>query len=87
MKLDYEMLNVRPFGNLKVSLCSVYLYSTLMWTLFFIHKYWPIRGIFIRLVPVQLLSNNLIKHYSVQVCTIHVSHEHYETKKKVISDY
>lgn len=39
MKLDYEMLNVRPFGNLKVSLCSVYLYSTLMWTLFFIHKY------------------------------------------------
>lgn len=72
MRLDYEMLIVRPFGNLKVSLCSVYVYSTLMWTIFFTHKYSPIWRIFIRHISVQLLNSNFIKYCSV-MCLINTT--------------
>lgn len=39
MRLDYEILTVGPFGNFRINLCSLYLYSVLMRTFCFIRKY------------------------------------------------
>lgn len=71
MRLDYEMLDYKAIWKLK----SQFMFFVSVFHInvdLFLHPS-PIWGIFVRHVPVQLLSNDLIKCCSVQVCDICVS--------------